>query len=365
MKFAAPEEKLKERVKELTCLYEISKTISQAVSIDKAVLKEIISNTKKAWRFAEDAVAELQIQNYDYNFSTSDVNFKSVFQVSDIVIENIKNGYIKVHYPKEKYTQNSFLEEEQKLLDTIAFEIGNYIEKFQKLERETVLRKSAERTDRLSILGEITAGIAHELNTPLGNILGYAELIKDQNNDPEIDNDISTIINSVLYSREIVKKLLFFACEIPNQLQENDIMSIVDFATSFLRQNFQKKEIRSQVIYKNDAIMAKVDAVQITQILFNLLINAIYASPENSCIKTIVGIVDKNVIISIEDQGTGIPENVKEKIFEPFFTTKSRNDGCGLGLSIVHGIVKKHNGEIIVKDNQPAGTIFTIKIPLN
>jgi two-component system NtrC family sensor kinase len=363
MKFATPEEKLKERVKELTCLYEVSKTISQSNCIEKNVLQKIILSTKKAWRFADDAVVELRVQ--DRNFVTSKIIASGIYQISYINIENTSAGFIRVYYPEEKYTQNSFLEDEQKLLDTIAFEIGNYINKFQKLEKEALLRKSVERADRLSILGEITAGIAHELNTPLGNILGYAELIKDQTNDPEITSDISTIINSVIYSREIVKKLLFFACEMPHQLQENDIKSIVNFATSFLRQNFQKKEVKSNVIFKKDTIIAKVDSVQITQVLFNLLINAIYASPQNSTVTTTVDSDAKNILITIEDEGHGIPENIKHKIFEPFFTTKPLNDGSGLGLSVVHGIVKNHNGEITIKDNYPAGTVFTIKIPLN
>ena len=116
-------------------------------------------------------------------------------------------GYIKVHYPKNKYNANDFLKEEQKLLDTIAFEIGNYLEKFKNIAKKQLLMRTVERIDRLSVLGEMTAGIAHELNTPLGNILGYAELIKSTNTDPEIDADISTVIHSVIYCREIVKKL--------------------------------------------------------------------------------------------------------------------------------------------------------------
>lgn len=363
MKFAAPEEKLKERVKELTCLYEISKTISQSNCIEKKVLKKIIASTKKAWRFTDDAVVELHVP--EYIITSAAIFDETIFQISAVIIENTKAGFIKVHYPKEKYTPSSFLDDEQKLLDTIAFEIGNYIEKFQKIKKEMLLIKSAQRNDRLSILGEITAGIAHELNTPLGNILGYAELIKDFNTDPEIDSDISIIINSVIYSREIVKKLMFFACEMPHQLKDTDIKAIINFASSFLRQNFQKKDIKSIVVFANDPIIARVDSVQITQVLFNLLINAIHASPEKSTINTKVSSDTKNLMIVIEDQGHGIPENIKQKIFEPFFTTKSIIDGCGLGLSVVHGIIKNHKGEITVQDNHPTGTIFTVKIPLN
>lgn len=363
MKFAPTEEKLKERVKELTCLYEISKTISRSSCIEKQVLKKIISSTKKAWRYGEDAIIEIHVP--EYVLSTSKLENESVSQSSIIKIANATIGFIKVHYPKNKYTLNDFLKEEQKLLDTIAFEIGNYLEKFKNIEKKQVLMRTVERIDRLSVLGEMTAGIAHELNTPLGNILGYAELIKSSNNDPEIDSDITTVINSVIYSREIVKKLMFFSCEMPQQLELTEIKPIVTFALSFLKQNFQEKRIKSEVIFKNDNITARIDAVQITQVLFNLIINAIHASPEKSTIKIVIETDSKNLSITIEDQGIGIPDAIKQKIFEPFFTTKPTNDGCGLGLSVVHGIVKNHNGEILVQDNMPTGSVFLIKLPLN
>lgn len=362
MKFTPTEEKLKERVKELTCLYEISKIISQANRIEKKVLKKILFSIKKAWRFNEDAVVELHLK--DYYLSTDKINEQSITQTSIITIGKLHSGCIKVHYPQNKYTVKSFLQDEQKLLNTIALEIGNYIEKFENIEKEALLRRSAERMDRLSILGEMTAGIAHELNTPLGNILGFAELIKNLNTDPIIDSDISTVINSVIYSREIVKKLMFFSCEMPQQLKTEEIKPIVVFALSFLNLNFQKKKIKSELTFKDDKIVAKIDSVQITQVLFNLLINAIYASPPKSTIKMIVESNDQSVFITIEDEGTGIPKNIKQKIFEPFFSTKPINDGCGLGLSVVHGIVKSHNGEILLKNNVPTGTIFTIKLPI-
>lgn len=363
MKSFPTEEKLKERVKELTCLYEVSKIISRSDLTEKQVLKKIISSTKIAWRYSNDATVEILVP--ENTIHTTALNEPTYFQNSDIRIANVTIGSIKVHYPKSKYTQNDFLTEEQNLLDTIAYEIAAYLEKLQNLEKKQALMRTVERIDRLSVLGEMTAGIAHELNTPLGNILGYAELIKSSNTDPEIDSDIETVINSVIYSREIVKKLLFFSCEMPQQLQLNEIKPIVTFAMSFLKQNFQEKKLKSELIFKNDTIIAKIDSVQLTQVFFNLLINAIYASPEKGIIKTIIESDDDYLSITIEDQGIGIPDEIKSKIFDPFFTTKTTKKGSGLGLSVVHGIVKNHNGEITVVNNTPAGTIFIIKLPLN
>lgn len=363
MYLQSTEEDLREKIKELACLYEISKTISKSNSINIQTLYDIIISIKNAWRYCTDNVVELHIK--DYHLSTSDQMELTIFQSSTIVVNKINYGQIKVHYPSKKYNLNDFSTDEQLLLDTIAIEIGNYVDKYQILERKAALRQTIERMERLSLLGEMTAGIAHELNTPLGNILGFAELIKEQNTDPEISADISIIINSVIYSREIVKKLMFFSCEMPQKLELQEIKPIIVFALSFLKSNFQKKAIKHELVFKNNTIIAKVDSVQITQVLFNLLINAIYASPEKSTIKIIVDHDETDLYLKIEDNGTGIPDAIKGKIFEPFFSTKPVNYGCGLGLSVVHGIIKNHSGEIILQDNFPNGSIFTIRIPLS
>jgi len=361
MKFITTDEKLKERIKELTCLYEVSKIISEADSIKKEVLKKIILSTKKAWLFNKDAIVEMNLLNF--NLSTAQIPNQSITQISTITIFGVSQGSIKVHYPNTKYTNADFLEDEQKLLNTIALQIGNYIEKFKNLEKRDLLRQTLERADRLSTLGEITAGIAHELNTPLANILGFAELIKENNIDPEITSDISIVINSVIYSREIVKKLMLFSCENPQQLESTDLKPLVTFVLSFLKQNFQKKEIKSEVLFKNENIVATIDAVQITQVLFNLLLNAIYTSPNKSIIRVNIDNDDQNIFIVIEDQGEGVPDDIKPKIFDSFFTTKPNNEGLGLGLSVVKEIITNHNGEITVEDNFPQGAVFKIRLP--
>lgn len=363
MQFSPAEEKLNERVKELSCLYEISKIITQTNSINKEALKKIILSIKKAWRFSTDAIIEIQV--LDYYLVTKELPESIINQQSTIQIPGEVAGFIKVNYPKNKYKTNAFLAEEQRLLDTIAIEIGNYIEKFKTLEKNNLLNSAIERMNRLTLLGKMTAGIAHEINNPLSNILGFAELMKHQNTNPSIDSDIETIINSVMYSREIAKKLLFFSGDVQQNLKQQELKPIFSFALSFLKPNFQKKKIKAEIVFMEEKPIAKVDSVQLTQVLFNLLINAIYASPDNSTIRILIETVSQNVLISIEDQGTGIPEFIKSQIFNPFFTTKSNSDGFGLGLSVVSDIIKNHNGKIEVSDNSPRGTVFSITIPVS
>lgn len=363
MNFSQPEDILKEKIKELTCLYEISKIISRSNSVNIQTLREILITIKDAWRFNMDAVVEIHAA--DFHLSTSDSIENSIYQSSFITIDKKGCGFIKVHYPAQNYSKSDFHEDEQKLLDTAAIEIGNYFEKHKTLQLNDQLEKSIGRMERLTLLGEMTAGIAHELNTPLANILGFAELIKSQNTNPEIDSDISIVINAVMYSREIVKKLMFFSCEMPQKPELQEIKPIIVFALSFLKSNFQKKAIQCELLFKDENSRARFDSVQITQVLFNLLLNAIYASPEKSIVKIMVDHDEHYLLIKIEDYGTGIPEDIKDKIFEPFFSTKPVNYGCGLGLSVVHRIMKNHNGEIIIQNNCPQGSIFIIKIPIS
>lgn len=356
------EEKLKERIKELSCLYDISKTTSTNTTCSESVLKEICEIVKIAWRFSNDSIVELKYN--DFYFVTSTLPKGTIFQTSPIFIFEKEAGFVKVHYPSD--SDAFFLEEEeQQLLDKVALEIGNYIEKNHVREREKQLQRSVERIDRLSILGEITAGIAHELNTPLGNILGFAELINEQNIDRQVTQDVSKIINAAIYSREIVKKLMFFSCEMPQNMEIVSIKPIVVEALSLLGPNFKKAQVSYELIFDNPELKAQIDNIQLTQVLFNILINSIYVAPENSSITVKVTDDASNFYIEIADEGSGIPEEIKSRIFEPFFTTKPIGEGSGLGLSVVHGIVKSHRGDITALDNHPKGTIFQVRLPLN
>lgn len=355
------EEKLQERIKELTCLYDISKIISRNEPCSDAILMEICEISKIAWRFPSESIVELKLNNF--YFTTSELPQEAMFQVSQIDLFEKESGFVKVLYPMDE--RFYFLDEEQKLLDKIALEISAYVEKNINKEKEKQFQRSVARVDRLSILGEITAGIAHELNTPLGNILGFAELIKEQNIDKQVAQDISKIINASIYSREIVKKLMFFSCEMPQNMEVVLIKPIVVEALSLLGPNFKKAKVSYNLIFDNPELKAQIDTIQLTQILFNILINSIYVAPENSVITLEVYSENNNFYIEIADEGTGIPEEIKSKIFEPFFTTKPIGEGSGLGLSVVHGIIKSHKGDIIAIDNQPKGIIFQVRLPLN
>ncbi|MDT0688802.1 HAMP domain-containing sensor histidine kinase [Salegentibacter sp. F188] len=356
------EQRLEERVKELTCLYNVSSAIRKHSDSVTSTLTEICQITGQAWLYHEDAIVELKLK--DYHITTATIPTQTVTQQSNIVIFGEESGALIVHYNAEKYQKAHFLKEEQKLLNKLAIEISEFFERLEAHHKEEHLKRIAERNDRLSILGEITAGIAHELNTPLGNILGFAELIASKSENPQIKKDASKIIKSAIFSREVVKKLMFFACEMPQDKKAIQIQPVILQALALLGPNFEKANVNHKFHIDNPKLEAQLDSIQFTQVLFNLLINAIYVSPPKSTISITVTSNEKSFCLEIADEGPGISSELKAKIFEPFFTTKPIGEGAGLGLSVVHGIIKSHKGEIAIFDNENAGAIFQIQLPL-
>ena len=362
MLLISTEEKLKERIKELTCLYEISTLVGNTELDLEKVLSEICISLKKAWRFSEEAAVELVLNGVELDATL--IPQPSVFQESDIMMYGNAIGKLRVHYPSPRFNHRHFMEEELRLLEKAAHEIGLLVEKKRNKEKEELLQRSIERNDRLTILGEITAGIAHELNTPLGNILGFAELIAEKTKVDQVKEDSKKIIDAAIFSREVVKKLMFFACEMPQQMESKLFPPIISEALKLLGPSFKKAEIEYVLNGEDEDIKFQFDSIQLTQVLFNILINAIYVSPAYSTIHINMYKKGEDAYLEISDEGPGIPDENKSKIFEPFYSTKPLGEGSGLGLSVVHGIIKGHRGEIKCFDNKPRGTVFQIILPL-
>lgn len=358
----SPEQKLEERIKELTCFYDLL-TIMQKEQTFEEALPQFTTIIAAAFLYAPDALVEIKLE--PYHFFSKPTPHETVYLQNDLIVFNEAMGFIKVHYPIPYYKKNAFIPEELLLLNKVAVEISTFCEKKITRDRNALFERNAAHFDRLSILGEITAGIAHELNTPIGNILGFAELIQKQDCNAQVINDVSKIIKSAIYSREIVKKLMFFSCDMPQNAERIKLRPLFLQVLTLLEPNFKKSKVIPLLIFDESALEAQVDSVQLTQVLFNILINSIYAAPENSPITINVTHDSNNFYIDIADQGTGIDDSIKRKIFEPFFTTKPLGEGTGLGLSVVHGIIKSHKGSITAKDNLPSGVVLTISLPLN
>ncbi|HLT32589.1 MAG TPA: ATP-binding protein [Aquaticitalea sp.] len=354
---------LQERIKELTCLYEVTSIIVNA-DLDQLqdVLAAIALSLKKAFQFPERTHIKIETEFATVKSAEAVSGASSMF--SHILIFNEPKGKIAVDLDASKEKSNDFLEEEQLLVDNVAFKIGNLLERIEIKNNELTLKRQMERADRLAILGELTAGIAHELNTPLANILGFAELLKSKlDDDPQAVNDLDKIITNAIFSREVVKKLMFFACEMPQEMTPVNLVSIIKESLVLLEPTFTKNHVKYLVKIQDETLMLRADTVQMTQVIFNLLMNAIYFSPENGLVTVDASQTDNSVILTISDEGEGLSEEALQKVFLPFYSTKPIGEGSGLGLSVVHGIVSSHKGRITATNNSKKGAIFEMELP--
>jgi signal transduction histidine kinase len=222
------------------------------------------------------------------------------------------------------------------------------------------------QTEKLASMGQLAAGIAHEVNNPLGVVLLYAHLLKEQlNEDSEMFEDINMIVEQADRAKKIVSGLLNFARKNKVVLKGTRINELVDKSIHAI---VMPGNVRLKITHKKESIEADIDPDQIIQVLSNLITNAIEAMPEGGVMEIITDSDDQNAHIYVKDTGTGItPENL-EKIFEPFFTTKQMGKGTGLGLAVTYGIIKMHHGKIEVESNSDQekghlGTTFKVTLP--
>jgi signal transduction histidine kinase len=234
------------------------------------------------------------------------------------------------------------------------------------LERLDASSEQIRHADRLATIGKFASGIAHELNEPLGNILGFAQLAKKCPSLPEqAGADLEKIEKSSLYAREIVKKLLLFARQVPSNKVTLNINNIIKDSLYFFEGKCEQSGIELIIDLSDDLPSITLDPSQMTQVLINLVINAIHSMPDGGRLEIKTYSSEYYISLIVDDTGTGMSEETKKHIFNPFYTTKDVDQGTGLGLAVVHGIVSSHGGDIKVDSNQGKGTRFEIQIPLS
>ncbi len=231
---------------------------------------------------------------------------------------------------------------------------------------ETIHRTQQEllHKEKLASMGQLAAGVAHELNNPLGTILLFAEAVQRElpPDDPHRD-DLKMIIQETTRARKIVADLLNFARQQEVLAQDTDLHALLDQVIENLRHQPTFAQVEIVRDYGPDVPVIQADPAQLQQVFINLLNNAAEAIEGPGTIAISTRSLNGQVEIRIADTGCGIPEENLGKLFTPFFTTKPPGKGTGLGLSIVYGIVKMHRGQIGVRSEVGKGTTFTITLP--
>jgi signal transduction histidine kinase len=231
-----------------------------------------------------------------------------------------------------------------------------------------VVQNALIQSEKLASMGQLAAGIAHEINNPLGVVLMYAHLLLEEHTeDKDLQNDLSMIVEHADRSKGIISGLLNFARQNKVNYEKVNINELVDKS---LKTITFPENIHVTVSELNSNPFVEVDHDQMMQVFTNLYSNSIGAMETGGNLSVTFSETEENISVSVTDTGIGIPADKISKIYEPFYTTKALGKGTGLGLAVSYGIVKMHRGTIKVSSNAnpdsgPTGTTFTITLPRN
>ena len=220
--------------------------------------------------------------------------------------------------------------------------------------------------EKLASVGQLAAGVAHEINNPLGTVLLYADILHKET--PE-DNkqqreDLQMIVREATRCKAIVNDLLNFSRQNEVLVQETDLNDLLREVVEEVSRQDLYRQVEVVADLEPDLPLIHADPFQLGQVFLNLMKNAAEAMPGGGrvILRTGTGPADGYVSVAVQDTGVGIPEENMKKLFTPFFTTKPIGKGTGLGLAIIYGILKMHRGQISVQSQVGEGTTFTVTL---
>lgn len=389
--------------KDFEILLPVAKHI--AVALENALLFEEISREKKEWERTFDAITDLvwiedgrqRVVRANHallartGYSKSEIVSKPCTSLLEKIGVTVTGGCLCSETLSRKrptfqelksvaggifhFWAYPLIDEEGRL-----YAIVHYLKDVTAQKR---IEQQLIRTDKLASLGTLVAGIAHEINNPLGIIAGYSEALLDRAGDeslagvPEFEDFpeyLKTIHSEIFRCKGILKSLLEFARPSAGTFREIDINELIKEVLLLLKHRTARLKHTLSLDLNREVPKIYADAGSLRQLLMNLLLNAIYFTPEGGSIFIKTDQDDaaqgpglarcpNRVRLSVKDTGEGIPADLIDKIFDPFFTTKPVGEGTGLGLTICHKIVEEHRGAIDVQSEPGRGTTFTITLP--
>lgn len=279
-----------------------------------------------------------------------------------------------LHILQDSHHSNLRLGDSRKAMIHIMSDLRETTEDVKRREQE--LREKQEQlvqAGKLATLGELTTGVAHELNNPLnniglfnGNAIDLIELGMSDTNREQILQELHNAMQQVRKATEIISHLRTFGRAASVSSEPINIIEVIRSAISLVQEQFRLRQIELHLNIPQEEVLVMGNAIQLEQVFINLLTNArdamVYVSRKVLCIDCEMR--KKTVSIKVSDSGTGIPAGLEKRIFDPFFTTKEVGSGTGLGLSITYGIITEHQGSITVANNTGGGALFHIQLPL-
>lgn len=279
-----------------------------------------------------------------------------------MAIGNEMRGMIRIYLAEPR----TFSPDELDFMVTIAEQCACIIERVRLAEnQQTHITHLATQMEKMSSLGRMAAGVAHEINNPLTGILLFSSnMIKKVDPGSSLEKGLKIIIREALRCKSIIQGLLEFARDKPPKKVMEDINDVIRTAMGVVENQFYVRHVSLEPHLAQDMVKTPLDKNQIEQMLINLLLNALQAVEDHGrvSVKSMLDSEKNRIAIEIADNGCGISaENVK-KIFEPFYTTRA--NGTGLGLAVSYGIIENHRGNIQVFSKLGEGTRFVIDFPI-
>jgi PAS domain S-box-containing protein len=310
----------------------------------------------------------------NYRVYTPEEDLKSVYKVYN---EVYRTGKPRRWYPMINivkggtriFVENSILPIRNSDGEIIGFRgISRDVTERKRMEQERLqLEQKAQFASRLASVGEMASGIAHEINNPLTGVIGYAQLLLQEDLPDNVRKDLETINDGAKRVANVIQRLLAFARQSEPQRTYVNINEVVATTLELRGYHLQTSNIEVTTEFTPDLPLTIADAGQLQQVFLNLIVNAetemkLARGSGKLTVKTQQ--VDDVLRISFKDDGPGIAEENLEKIFDPFFTTRQVGQGTGLGLSVCYGIVSQHGGRIYAESKPGKGAIFVVELPM-
>lgn len=358
---------LDQRNKEITCLLRVNELV-RLPELSPPVLADIGELIRSSLSYPD--IARVRIAFNDDVHESPDFRESDWTITASIAVDGRIRGRIDVFYVENRPDADygPFLEEEQILVESVAVTLGEAIE-LKEAEAKVI------HASKLASVGELAAGVGHEVNNPTNSIMNCADIILQYADDADKVRQFAGLIRSEAERiATIVRNLLTFSRQDREQHSLGRLCDIVDVVLSLSEKKLERSNIEVRLDVPEDLPKLRCRSEQLQQVVMNLIINALHALDQRypdddpDKILTIAGrSVDDDgkryVRLTVEDHGCGVAPDNLDKIFDPFYTTKGRDKGTGLGLSVSLGIVEEHNGRIQVESELDRYTRFHVDIP--
>jgi PAS domain S-box-containing protein len=288
-------------------------------------------------------------------------------ELEEIKLAMLKDGYIKIE-ESERVGKNGKRIPVEVTVMKLPAQGNSYVGRTIIIKDASELKKMQKQisqSEKLAVIGQLAAGVAHEIGNPLTSISAIVQLLQRKTEDPFFVEKLGNIKANIDRISKIVRELVDFSRPPTNEEYDIDVADVIKTAIGIVKYDKRVKKVEFEVDIADNMPVIFISPDQLLQALVNILINALDAIDGAGKISVKAWEEFDKVYISIQDNGCGIqPENL-EKIFDPFFTTKEVGKGTGLGLSVTYGIIKKYKGEIKVHSEVGVGSNFTIILPVN